>query len=101
GQLLARIDDDLARAELAIKAAKLTAAEAEKLFAEKMRDETLERWKTQQKLFGTKPGLSSPTLEDLRNARLSYERYVQEVTSKHGAVEVAKQELNQARKIVA
>src|SRR6266404_1252592 len=52
GELLALVDDTIARAEVGAKLAKLGAAKADKIASEKVRDETKERWITQQKLYG-------------------------------------------------
>lgn len=102
-QLLAIVDDTLARAEVGIKVAKLGSAKADLKVAEKTRDEANERWATQKRLFGGNDtrGLRATTAEDLRGARLTYERYVEEYVSKAEAIRVAEQELNQARKTLS
>jgi WD40 repeat protein len=101
-QLLAMVDDTLARADVDIKLAKLSSAIAEKNSAEKTKEEADERLKTQRKLYSTtKTGIRATSLEDLRGAELTYIRYVEEANSKAQAIEVAKQELNQARKTLS
>jgi multidrug efflux pump subunit AcrA (membrane-fusion protein) len=101
GQLLARLDDDLANADVAIQAAKLANAQADKVLSEKTRDEAYQRYVTQKNLLGPKKGGNlATTLEDFRGAELIYHKYVQETHSKEQAIEIAKQELNKARKIL-
>jgi RNA polymerase sigma factor (sigma-70 family) len=101
GQLLALLDDDLARAEVAIKEAKVWAAEAEKMTSEMARDEALSRYETQKKLYyNNVGGIRATSKEDMTGALLTYNKYVEETKTKEPAIRVAKQELNQARKIL-
>jgi WD40 repeat protein len=98
-QLLAQVDDTLARADEAIKVAKVAAAKADKVASEKTRDEAEQRYETQKKLwgYGGRGGnMAATTAEDLRGALLQYNRYFQETISKDEAIKVADQELNQA-----
>jgi multidrug efflux pump subunit AcrA (membrane-fusion protein) len=96
-QLLAQVDDTLARADEAIKIAKVAAAKADKIASEKTRDEAKERYATQEKLWGSgRGGMRATTAEDLRGALLQYNRYFEETVSKEEAIKVAEQELNQA-----
>jgi RNA polymerase sigma factor (sigma-70 family) len=95
GQLLARLDDTLARSEIAIMEAKVGAAIADRLASEKTRDEAKKRFEQRQRLVTQNLGLHS--LEDLRGAELTYWRYVYETKSKAEAVTVAEQELAQAK----
>jgi WD40 repeat protein len=100
-QLLALVDDTLARADVDIKAAKLNSAHAEFKAAEKTRDEALARLDTAKKLFGSGGGgMRAISQEDLRGAQLTYTRYVEEAVSKGQAIKVAEQELIQAKKTV-
>lgn len=99
GQLLAQLDDDLARADMAIKTAKLAAAYADSVVADQTRNEAQERYKTQKKLYDRIPAPAT-TQEDLRGALLTFNRYAGEAVSKVQAIEVATQELNQARKLL-
>jgi WD40 repeat protein len=96
GQLLARVDATLARADVGIKQAKVEAANADKTASEKTKDEALQRYNTQEKLRGSGRGATS--IEDVRGAYLTYIRYVFEEISKAQAIVVAKEELNQANK---
>ncbi len=98
GEIIGRIDDTLVVAEVKIKEAKVTAAEAELHAWEKTRDESNERWQTVKKIYSA--NVKAMSLEDVRGAKLTYDRYVYEVKSKESAVEIAKQELKQAQATV-
>ncbi len=98
GQLLAQMDDSLARADAMIKVAKLHAAEADKLSSEKTRDESYQRWMTQKYLRAS--NVKAASEEDLRGAELTYYRYVYETKGKEEAIHVAQEELNQAKTIL-
>jgi len=99
GQLLAQVDDTLARADAAIKQAKLEAARADKDASDKTRDEAEQRYYTQQKLYNNNVR-GSTSLEDLRGAKLTWDKYKSEAISKQEAIKVSQQELHQALKIV-
>src|SRR5262249_51516782 len=55
-QMVGLVDDTLARADEAIKVAKLSAAEADKIAEEKTRDEAWSRYETQRKLYNNNVG---------------------------------------------
>jgi HlyD family secretion protein len=95
GEIIGRVDDALAVAAVKVKEAKVRGADADLLASEKTRDESGERWKTAKQLRNTK--VSAMSLEDVRGAKLTYDRYVYETESKQAAVEIAKQELKQAQ----
>jgi WD40 repeat protein len=95
GQLVALLDDSLPRAETMIKKAKLKAAEADKVSSEKTREESFQRWQTQKKLYAS--NIRATSLEDVRGAELTYNRYVYETTGKEEGIKVAQEELNQAK----
>jgi WD40 repeat protein len=95
-ELFALVDDSLARAEMDIKTAKLAAAEADRTTSEKTRDEARERYETQRKLFAT-GGRAATSLEEVRGAKLTWDRYIFEELSKVQAIIVAKKELAQAK----
>src|SRR5207244_8618970 len=76
--LLGLVEDVLARAELAIKDAKVASADADKIASEKTRDETKKKWETAERLY--KQGAMS--IEDVRMAELTYYRYLYEAKSK-------------------
>jgi RNA polymerase sigma factor (sigma-70 family) len=93
GQLLAQTDGDLAADEVAIKLAKLDAAEAERAAQEKQRDEYKERLQRMYDLY--KKGAGS--YEDWTSAKLAYEYQVFETVHKQEALKVAERELRKAR----
>src|SRR3989442_474271 len=84
------VDDTLARAEYAIKEAKVMAAIADKDASEKTKDEAKKRWETAEKLY--QQLRVSVSLEDVRGAELTWHRYVYEEKSKAEAIKVAKEE---------
>lgn len=96
GQLLARLDDRLARDEVAIKRTRLVASEAELIAALKTRDEAKARFERYQEL--AKRGALDPS--ELGAAKLTWERYEQEAVSRKAAVEVAGLELKQAQTLL-
>ena len=101
-QLVALVDDTLARADEAIKAAKVASAEADETASVKTREEAKQRWETQRKLYGSNAGgMRATSQEDMRGAELTYFKYVYEVISKTEAIKVAKQEVIQAQKTVS
>lgn len=96
GQLLAQLDDRLARDELASKKAKIIAAEADYAAADKARDEARTRYDTGVKLFQRK----AISEEELRERKLVWDKYTYEAKSKKEAVELARLEANQAQTVV-
>ena len=97
GQLLGRLDDRLARHELAIRAGRLAAAQADLAAAEKTRDEAKNRHETQVKLLASR----STSPEDVRAAKLTWERHHFDAVSKQEAVRLAELEQKQAQTLVA
>jgi multidrug efflux pump subunit AcrA (membrane-fusion protein) len=96
-QLLALVDDRLARAEVHAKQAKLKASLADKQAALDTREETYQRYLTQKRLWdGGSGNLPVTSFEELRGAQATYLRYKSEAVSKEEAVTVAQAELNQA-----
>ena len=95
GDLLAQVKEDLARAEVYSKIAKLHAAEADMTSSEKTKEESYQRLLTQRTLYSQLHSATSK--EDLRGAELTYNRYVYETVSKVEAIKVAQEELNQAK----
>jgi WD40 repeat protein len=94
GQLLALVDPMLSIREFAIKKAKVEAAKADLEASIKTRDEAEQRYKTQIKLSNVK-GTIATSEEDVRGAKLTWDRYIYETYSKQEAITVAEQELNQ------
>jgi WD40 repeat protein len=99
GQLLAQLDDRLARGELASRIARVAAARAEHAAAEKTRDEARKRYEALLEVQKRSPGNVSP--EELRGAMLTWERYSFETISKREGVTLAEQEQKQAETVVA
>jgi multidrug efflux pump subunit AcrA (membrane-fusion protein) len=92
GQLLARLDDRVARDELAIKREKITAAEADWKASAKTRDETEQRYRALERRRTGNPTGMPFSAEDLRAAKLTWDRYSFEEVAKKAALEVAKVE---------
>jgi hypothetical protein len=98
GQVLAQIDDRLALKDWEIKQAKLGAARADLTAAEKTRDEAKTRYETQVRLRGTGRGATSE--EEVRSARLNWDRYHYEALSKKEGLALAEKELEQAATVL-
>jgi WD40 repeat protein len=96
GQTLVQLDDRLPDADVKIKLAKVEAAKADCTASEKTRDESHARWQTQIRLMAK----NATSNEDVRAAELTYVRYVQEAVSKKEAINLANEELNQARVVL-
>jgi multidrug efflux pump subunit AcrA (membrane-fusion protein) len=91
GQLLARLEDRVGRDVLAIARQKVIAAEADWKAAVKTRDEAHQRYLTLERVFnGQAPGVRS--MEDLRAAKLTWDRYTEEEVSKKAGIETARLE---------
>jgi RNA polymerase sigma factor (sigma-70 family) len=95
GQVLARLDDRLARQEIQIKTAKLEQSEADLQVSEKTRDEAQVRL---ERCLRLPPAVR--TQEEVDSARLTAHRYQAEVMSKRAAVTVASAELRQAQAVL-
>jgi WD40 repeat protein len=93
--LMARVDDTLAMAEVKIKAAKLKSADADATAADRIKEEYYQRWQTQLQLARNGPH-GSTSREDVGLALATYQHYYYDAISKKEAIEVARQELNQA-----
>jgi multidrug efflux pump subunit AcrA (membrane-fusion protein) len=95
GQLLARLDDQLARDELAIKLQQVEAARAHHQAAEKSRDEAEQRYLTMQRLYqnGVKSAVS---LEDVRGAKLTWDNYFYDAIARREAIKQAEAEARMA-----
>jgi HlyD family secretion protein len=98
GQIIGQVYDALARAEAQSKAASVRAAEADKTSSEKTKEEAYQRWMTRKKLYSSTEKTTS--LEDVRGAELTYNRYVYETIGKEEAVKVAQSELEKAKIIL-
>jgi WD40 repeat protein len=101
-QLVALVDETLARAEEAIKKAKVKSAEADQVASEKTREEAKSRYDTQLKLYySNQGGIRATSKEDMTGALLTWNKYIYETISKDEAIKVAKQELAEAQKTLA
>jgi hypothetical protein len=103
-QLMALLNDELARADWAIKQAKVKVAEADFDAANKTAAEAYQRWLTQKRLFkgegnGLRRGTSLPATseEDLRAAELLYWTKSYEAKSKNEQIRVSNLEMDQAK----
>jgi multidrug resistance efflux pump len=94
GQLLARLDDGPAAAEVRILEARLSAARSE--HAEALKREKL-AW-NRLEMIKRLPGCGS--LDDVHAFHITFRRYAAEATSKEEAVNVAEQVLKQAKLIL-
>jgi RNA polymerase sigma factor (sigma-70 family) len=91
GQLLGRLDDRVARDEMAIQKVKIEAVKADWEASIKTRDEAEQRYRTLERLM--KNGVNNVvSAEDLRGAKLTWDRYFYEEVSKKGAVKQAEAE---------
>lgn len=95
GQLLGMINPSLAVDELAIKKAKLHASVADLVTSQKTRDEAEQRYRTSRDLNIRARGAESE--ENVRGAKLTWERYIYESISKTQAIYVSAAELTQAQ----
>jgi WD40 repeat protein len=91
GQLLAVVNPAITQDELAIKVAKLDAAEADRRAAIKTKEEAERRYEVLVKLRARNPRLVPE--DDFQAARLAAEKYTQEMVSKTALLEQAKREL--------
>jgi WD40 repeat protein len=96
GQLLAVLDDRLARDDEAIKNGKIRAAEADYIAAEKAKDETQARYYTQLRLEKS----HATSAEDVRGALFTWQKATQDALSKKEAVGLARLEYKSAQTIV-
>jgi multidrug efflux pump subunit AcrA (membrane-fusion protein) len=99
GQLLARVDDQAARDALAIKVQEVEAARADQKASLKTRDEAEQRYRTLERLNNAAaPGVRS--MEDLRGAKLTFDRFFFEEISKREAIKKAEAEVTAAEHCV-
>lgn len=93
GQLLACLDDRLSRDELEIKKSRVNACKAELNSASRSAEEFRTRYETQLRLRETGGAASE---EDVRSARLSWDRAAFDALAKREALALAERELSQA-----
>lgn len=93
-QLVGLADPILALDDLVIKTTRFSGAEADRMASEKTRDETRKRWESIQRQQAQMP--RSVSLEDLRGAELTWQRYIQEEVSKGAALRQSEREMEGA-----
>lgn len=98
GQLLAQLDDRVARDELDVQQAKLMVAEADRHSLEKHRDEAKTQYDTAVRLYGK--DAKAISLEQVQFAKLAWEKYYYEEVSKREQVTLASAEVKRAQRIV-
>ena len=98
-QLMAMLDDRLARADKASKDAKVAVAEAELIAARKTTEEARARYDTQVRLAHTSVGKVTSE-EELRGAKLLWEKSGYEAVGKQEAVKQAKLESESAQTVL-
>src|SRR5207253_167795 len=96
GELLGMIDPSLAIEELKSKIAKLGSTSSDIVVAEKTKDETLERLRTQEALIRQGNGAR----EEYRMAKLQHERAIEDEKSKKWAHKVAQRDAAQSNTVL-
>lgn len=97
GQLLAYLDDQLARDDLAIKQARVVASNADLQAALKSGEEAKNKFDIQQRLWQYGRAASE---EEVRTAKLNWEKAVYDAVGKQEAVKLAERELSQAETLL-
>jgi RNA polymerase sigma factor (sigma-70 family) len=100
GQILGRLDDRLAQNDVEIAEAKVAAAKADVRASETTRTEARQRYETKLKLLKTGGNALLISQEEISSAKLTWERFSAETTSKEQAVVVADLELKRARTVL-
>jgi RNA polymerase sigma factor (sigma-70 family) len=98
GQLLARVDDRLARDEVQVRKAKVEAAQAELRAANKIKEEYAKRYENMER--ARKRTRNAFSDDDLRAAKLTREQYTEEAVAKAARVRAAQAELHAAEAVV-
>jgi multidrug resistance efflux pump len=98
GQLLARLDDRLARMDVAVTEAQLRAGETEHQAARKTRAEAERRMLAMEESNRKVPG--SVSRDDYQGAVLTFHRYSEEAVAREAAVAVRQAELEQAKALL-
>ncbi len=101
GQLMAILDDRVARDDKEIKEAKINVADADYKAAIAVRDEYKARWDTQVRLLnGSRTGLAATSREDERLALVQWKKADFEAQTKFDAITQAKLERDSAKTVV-
>jgi WD40 repeat protein len=95
GDLLAMVDPVIAVDEYVSKATKVQAAKADQQASLKTRDEAEQRYHTMERLYNGQVR-ATVSMEDLRGAKLTWDRYYFEEISKREAIKQSEAELNAA-----
>jgi len=98
GQILGRLEDRLSHLDADTKEAKVAAALTDQQAAEALCFEARERYGVQERLINS--GRFCGGLDDLRFAKMAYDRCNTDVRNKEQAVVVARLELKQARAVL-
>ncbi|MBY0525226.1 MAG: HlyD family efflux transporter periplasmic adaptor subunit [Gemmataceae bacterium] len=98
GQLVGYLDDQYSRDEWAIKQARLAGSRADLEAAMKSAEESKNRYDTQ--VWLRKEGRGATSEEDVRTARLTWDRATFEALSKRQSVALAERELSQAETVL-
>jgi hypothetical protein len=96
GQLLAQLDDRLARIEVSRRQRALDVAKAELQATDKTRDEAYQRYLIQQRLFKQ----NATAEEDLRGSELVWHKSTYDANSKREGIHLAEVELEHAQALV-
>jgi HlyD family secretion protein len=99
GQMVAQLDDQLARHDVKVKQAKLQVAKAELMAAEKSAQEAFARYNTQTRLWHSEKGRAS-TEEELGRAELLWQKSSQRATTGKAEVAAAEAELSRAQSVL-
>ena len=99
GDIIANIEDTVARVDTRIMESKKKFAEADLKSSEKTRDEAYQRWQTAKRLRDQ--NMKSMSLEDVRGAELTYNRYLYEAEAKQEAVNIAISDVEKAKVVLA
>jgi WD40 repeat protein len=100
GQLLALVDDRLARDDYAIKKGQILLNEANLAAAERARDDARDRYQTQLKLQSS-PGGPATSDEDVATAKLAWYKHYYEAVSRKEAIALSRLELHQAETVLS
>jgi WD40 repeat protein len=98
-QLMAVLDDRLARADKDIKDAKVGVAKAELAAAEKIKDEQFARYNTQTRLWNSQSGRVTSE-EEVRGARVTWQKATYDAVSKAEALNQANLEAKSAQVVL-
>ncbi len=100
GQLMAILDDRVARDDRDIKQAKIVVAQKDYDAAVAIRNEYKARWDTQIRLYGRGGNVPATSREDERLAKVQYEKSMYEAETKKEAITQAELERDSAKTVV-